>query len=449
MAKFHVKRPFYIRAFAVLCSLILAILSFFAFSSPLTVARADDEEELVDTNEYLRFENIPINYVIMPFFDSSFSQSVVMFYPNSFLSFTLHRHLTAAHDWGYICIEDLSIGFSLLYEKSDYSFGTCSSNFTIKKGDTVSTNGDTNWYVYAPSGSYYVDDLYDGNVDAVFKAKTYTDTTSPRSYDQKNLHDPTNAYNNYSLSQSGSFLGSKLHLVSVGDSQSSWTPIYSAINNAVGRAFMAVGFFHSGNSIPFENIVTVTYSYEPNSYNDLKMSFLTDPYSYGIPGVYTITFISSWGDSFGLSLPAWYGYLSFSHSVPFSDFVADTADLNYAIGYNAGYEQGKISGQQTWYDNGYDAGNYDGYETGYEEGYNDGDAVGFNRGYNKGRDVGYDAGLLENNNSFYNLFSAVVDAPVSVFIDLFDVDILGVNISKFALSLLSLCMLVAIIRIFL
>lgn len=79
--------------------------------------------------------------------------------------------------------------------------------------------------------------------------------------------------------------------------------------------------------------------------------------------------------------------------------------------------------------------------------YNEGYAIGKKEGYNNGYEVGVVAGASSANEyTFDGLLSAVFDVPVRVFTDLFNFDILGVNLTNFFLSLLTLAVIIAILR---
>lgn len=102
-------------------------------------------------------------------------------------------------------------------------------------------------------------------------------------------------------------------------------------------------------------------------------------------------------------------------------FTANVTPLNNEDSYLAGFEDGKEQGYQ------------DGFKTGKEQGYNQ----------------GYYDGLKDTEEySFMNLLTAVVDAPVTVFVKLLDFEILGWNMSTVIISLLSVCLIVTLIGFF-
>lgn len=113
---------------------------------------------------------------------------------------------------------------------------------------------------------------------------------------------------------------------------------------------------------------------------------------------------------------------SYNNNLPFTQEYVYFENLGYEIGYDYGYQSGLNENNKNAYDNGY------------------------RDGYQLGESVGYENGINRQENGFFNLMSAVVNAPVSVFTGLLDVNILGVNLSQFAISLLSIALIVAVLR---
>lgn len=110
----------------------------------------------------------------------------------------------------------------------------------------------------------------------------------------------------------------------------------------------------------------------------------------------------------------------YTHNLmPWVDFSQNLDELSYERGYNIGIADGE--------DKGYETGKKDGYQVGYDDGF----SVG-----------------ASTNNSFLGLFTAVVDAPVQVFTNLLDVEILGYDMKQVALSLLSVALIISILRWF-
>ena len=80
-------------------------------------------------------------------------------------------------------------------------------------------------------------------------------------------------------------------------------------------------------------------------------------------------------------------------------------------------------------------------QTEYKRGYEDGQNVGYTNGYNDGLND-------SNQYSFTSLIGAVIDVPVQTFLGLFDFELLDVNMASFFLSLLTLAVILAIVKVF-
>ena len=87
------------------------------------------------------------------------------------------------------------------------------------------------------------------------------------------------------------------------------------------------------------------------------------------------------------------------------------------------------------------------YENGLNEGYKNGYTAGKNENTQSYYDKGYSDGwAASGSGTFTSLFTAVIDAPVAAFTNLLDFQILGVDMKKFALALISLALVLAIVR---
>lgn len=100
---------------------------------------------------------------------------------------------------------------------------------------------------------------------------------------------------------------------------------------------------------------------------------------------------------------------------------------DYDKGYKVGYENGLKAPNQVQFNEGYEQGRNDGYENGYQRGKADGLALA---------DVA----------TFEDLMSSVFDVPIRAFTSLFNFDILGVNMANFFLSILTLCIVLAVVK---
>lgn len=89
-----------------------------------------------------------------------------------------------------------------------------------------------------------------------------------------------------------------------------------------------------------------------------------------------------------------------------------------------------------------------GYYAGYNTGYYDGNTNGYNQGYDTGYSDGYANGI-ETDTTAFTIFNGILSIgmiPVNVFLAMFDFDILGINLSNFVMSLLTVLVTLWIIR---
>lgn len=123
-----------------------------------------------------------------------------------------------------------------------------------------------------------------------------------------------------------------------------------------------------------------------------------------------------------------------------------SSDSYYQLGYNNGRLDAKEDNEKALQDK-YLSGYHDALDnlkTEITQKYNDGFVAGKTAGYSSG----YSAGVANAQNySFLGLIGAVIDAPVQAFMGLLDFEILGVNMSAFVLSLLSLSFLIIVIKV--
>lgn len=139
-----------------------------------------------------------------------------------------------------------------------------------------------------------------------------------------------------------------------------------------------------------------------------------------------------------------YFYATQSFTINLTEYLP-----NYYLGYQNGFNAGEDSGLSQGYNNGFNAGK----ESGYNEGYSAGEIVGeqsaqtnaYNNGYQKGKVDGINSA---NANSFDNLLSAVFDVPVRTITSVLDFDLLGINLKTFFFSLLTVCVIIAVVKLF-
>lgn len=103
------------------------------------------------------------------------------------------------------------------------------------------------------------------------------------------------------------------------------------------------------------------------------------------------------------------------------------------------YKAGLVKGYEEKYGNVYENGLNEGYKNGYTAGKNENTQSYYDKGYS-------DGWAASGSGTFTSLFTAVIDAPVAAFTNLLDFQILGVDMKKFALALISLALVLAIVR---
>lgn len=150
--------------------------------------------------------------------------------------------------------------------------------------------------------------------------------------------------------------------------------------------------------------------------------------------------------------------LSKYYAVASKAYIANNSESFYTDGFNKGYDKGYDAGQTDYknsilteidaiYRNGYNDGitasensSGENLQKKYDEGFVAGKTAGYSSGYTAGA-------ASQQNYTFMSLLGAVVDAPIKAFTGLLDFDVLGVNMSSFVLSMLTLSVIVIIIKI--
>lgn len=111
--------------------------------------------------------------------------------------------------------------------------------------------------------------------------------------------------------------------------------------------------------------------------------------------------------------------------VRYSSYFAnnnETYTQAYNQGYSTGFDNGKIEGTNSGYKDGQSAGYQSGYATGYQNGVDS-----------------------SNNYSFFSLISAVLSAPIGAITSLLSFEVLGVEMSTFFFSLLTVAIIIKIV----
>ena len=115
------------------------------------------------------------------------------------------------------------------------------------------------------------------------------------------------------------------------------------------------------------------------------------------------------------------------------------------------YEEGRTNGWQFGYGQGHNDGYLEGQEWGLTQGSKNGYVVGHEDGLAEGYQNGYLAaeGDMEKwGESWYSMVFSVIDAPVEALTEMLNFNVFGVNLNVFVMSLISLCMVIAVVRLF-
>lgn len=90
---------------------------------------------------------------------------------------------------------------------------------------------------------------------------------------------------------------------------------------------------------------------------------------------------------------------------------------------------------------------FEGYEEGKEDGLHDGYDLGYTEGFDDGYDLGFDDGL-ESNNSLVGMVGAIFTGPVTMFQQIFNFNVLGINFAEMLLGLVTLLVVIWLIKKF-
>lgn len=137
----------------------------------------------------------------------------------------------------------------------------------------------------------------------------------------------------------------------------------------------------------------------------------------------------------------------YPNSMSFDNLFIDKIYTNWTTPYSSSYDMyvlNRFSYETAWYNVGYTEG-YDNATAQAQTQIQDSYTNGYNVGYNVGYQVGY------NENAEVNLASpvlAVADAPLSIFKQIFDVDILGFNLASACLGICGLTLVIWLIKKF-
>lgn len=98
----------------------------------------------------------------------------------------------------------------------------------------------------------------------------------------------------------------------------------------------------------------------------------------------------------------------------------------------------------------------EGFNAGYNKGYKEGKYFEYSHvnpdsaSYIEGKSIGYSAGINDSGNyTFFSLISSVVDVPIKALVGLLDFNLFGIDMSSLYLSLFTLCIIIAIVKMLL
>lgn len=183
-------------------------------------------------------------------------------------------------------------------------------------------------------------------------------------------------------------------------------------------------------SIFNSNVVKVIRGSHLDFNKYFKNKYTQDPAAYGCTKYNFISYVDLNNNSVNIFIPLFNDNDRMYYK--FNIFYLDNSTLE---DYINGYKNGSLDG----YNKGYDKGKNDGYNSGYD--------VGVDFGYSGGYHDGFNKGVSESNDyTFLGLISACIDAPITYFTNLFNFELLGVNLSAFLTGLFTLCVIVTIVK---
>ena len=185
---------------------------------------------------------------------------------------------------------------------------------------------------------------------------------------------------------------------------------------------------------------------------------------WGYLGIKEGTKITKFSITYTLDVPMFEPH-KWTETVQYYEFLFSFADQNsygFQVGYEAGEEYGYsvgvqdageekyAEGKKAGVTEGKNIGYKQGLDEGYDDGYADGSDDGWDVGFAEGKEKGYYEGRADEqeNSSFFTLIYSVLDAPVQVISKVLNFEILGVNMSGLASSLVTLAILIVVVKHF-
>lgn len=186
-----------------------------------------------------------------------------------------------------------------------------------------------------------------------------------------------------------------------------------------------LGIVGQGVSTSFYNSLTFTFDdgrvlLVPWNLDSLNNTYYLDSSSVNV---------NAYSTSLVVSISSWFG-----GSIDGTMFSLIDDANGYYNGIREGYEEG--------YNNGLDKGYQEGFDADKAQAVADAERAGYNRGLEDGAE-------RSNIYTFERLLSAVIDVPVRAFKSMFNFEILGVNLMNFAFSIMTLCFVLAIVKLIL
>lgn len=183
-----------------------------------------------------------------------------------------------------------------------------------------------------------------------------------------------------------------------------------------------------------------------NYFNNFESSLVTDPNNFLEMSFYLSQSTNSGTLSFYTS---WYDYALDENSGINASNTSALYGSNNFVRFNNGYNiRFDLDNLHTQLINAFNMG-IGGYNAGYETGYSIGKEEGVSQGYDTGYSDGYTSGI-ETNGTAFTIFNGILNIgmiPVNFFLAMFNFNILGINISNFILSLISVLITIYIYRL--
>jgi hypothetical protein len=135
----------------------------------------------------------------------------------------------------------------------------------------------------------------------------------------------------------------------------------------------------------------------------------------------------------------WYNYASYANRM----YDQMAIELNYQVLINALNNSQALTDYVEYHLIDYNVPFESGYNEGYQDGKHDGEIIGEKNGYQEG----YKDGLsIAEKSEFDDLFTAIIDVPIQAFYGLLEFEFLGVDLSSFVLSLLTLVLVILVLK---